>query len=93
MATYAGFQVGGVFGAALATFALILPSIIIIILIAKFLSHFNQNPWYSRPSTAAPASAGLIAVATVEVFKVSVIAWQQFIATWDPFAVFQLQRA
>lgn len=89
MATYAGFQVGGVPGAMLATFALILPSIIIIILIAKFLSHFNQNPLVQSAFYGLrPASAGLIAVATVEVFKVSVIAWQQFTATWDPLQFF-----
>lgn len=45
MATYTGYNVVGIFGGLSATFGLISPSLIIVILISKFLKHFN-NEWY-----------------------------------------------
>ena len=44
MATYAGFKTGGLPGAFTATFGLVLPSIIVILIIAKFLSGFAEKP-------------------------------------------------
>ena len=44
MATYAGFNAtGNVFGSLVATFSIILPSLIIITIIAKFLSKYSEN--------------------------------------------------
>ena len=43
MATYVGYETGGILGGILATVALVLPSVIIIIIIAKFLNKFNEN--------------------------------------------------
>lgn len=66
MATYVGFEVAGLPGAAAATLGLIFPSIVIIIIIAGFLQKFRQSKtvdavFYGlRPaSTALIASAGL----------------------------------
>ncbi len=66
MATYVGFETGGVLGAAIATLGLVSPSVIIIVIIAGFLQKFRQSRtvdavFYGlRPaSTALIASAGL----------------------------------
>lgn len=68
ISTYAGFQAAGIPGALLATFSLVLPSFIIIIIIAKLLSKFQDNSYVkSILNGIRPASAGLIlgAVSTV----------------------------
>lgn len=65
MATYVGFQVGGVLGAVIATIGLITPSIIVILIIAAFLRSFRdsrivQSVFYGlRPASAAMVAAGL----------------------------------
>ena len=43
MATYAGFLSNGWYGAILATFSLVLPSVIIILIVAKLLDKFQTN--------------------------------------------------
>lgn len=43
MATYAGYKVFGIFGGILSTLSLVAPSIIIILIIAKFLKEFDKN--------------------------------------------------
>lgn len=43
MATYTGFTTNGILGGVIATLGLITPSIIIIIIISKFLEKFQQN--------------------------------------------------
>ena len=43
MATYVGFTTGGILGSIIATCGLVLPSLIIIIIIAKFLESFQDN--------------------------------------------------
>ncbi|NLZ76840.1 MAG: chromate transporter [Spirochaetales bacterium] len=44
MATYAGYQVAGVLGGIVATLGEVTPSIIVIVVIAKFLSEFDRHP-------------------------------------------------
>ena len=45
MATYAGFHAAGLTGGIVATFSLVLPSLIVIVIIAKILDKFNENPY------------------------------------------------
>lgn len=66
MATYVGFETGGILGAVIATLGLVAPSIIIILIIASFLKAFRNNKYVDaafyglRPaSTAMVASAGI----------------------------------
>ncbi len=68
MSTYAGFQTLGLFGGLVSSFGLVLPSVVIIILIARFLDNFSQNPYVRaafygiRPAvTAAQPRAARIA--------------------------------
>lgn len=42
-ATFIGYRAGGIFGSIAATFGVVLPSVVIIICIAKFMSKFSGN--------------------------------------------------
>ncbi|MCR4782648.1 MAG: chromate transporter [Lachnospiraceae bacterium] len=77
MATYVGYtvghkyfgQLGGVLGAFVSTFALILPSVIIIMIVAKMLEKFRDNKYVNaalyglRPASVAMiTSAGIVII-------------------------------
>lgn len=72
MSTYAGYKTLGLFGGLVSTFGLVLPSLIIIMLIARFLEHFNDN-FYVKSSFKGirPAVTAIIAVAIYGVCRVS----------------------
>ena len=73
MATYAGFLVGEVLGAVLATLALVLPSFILASLVASGLSRYKENSHVlSAFNGIRPAVTGLIAAAFYAVFKIAV---------------------
>lgn len=77
MATYVGANALGVLGGAWASIALSIPSIIVIVLVAKFLNNFSQNRWVKAAFyTIRPAVAGLIAAAVYNVFVVSLFVEQ-----------------
>lgn len=68
MATFTGFQSMGVLGALLSTVALMLPSVIIIIWVSRFLEKFRNSPYVERIFyTLRPAVTGLIAAASFHV--------------------------
>ena len=74
MATYTGFTVEGLLGALISTVGLVLPSLIVIIVIAHFLEKFQEsNPVKYAFYGLRPAVAGLIAAAAFQVIKVSVL--------------------
>ena len=74
MATYIGCELYGVMGGILVTFVTVLPSLIIILVIAKFFDKYQEKPLVKSVFTCIrPVSAGLIAVAAYEVLKISVI--------------------
>ena len=61
ISTYAGYHAAGILGALVATFSLVLPSFIIIIIIARLLNKFHDNIYVERTlSGIRPASSGLI---------------------------------
>lgn len=79
MATYCGYTAAGIMGGIVATFALVLPSVIIIIIVAKFLTKFNDNRIVKNAfSGLRPAVAALIAAAGYEIFKVSLLYVDKF---------------
>lgn len=79
MATYAGYASAGVLGGIVATLGLVSPSIIIIVLVAKFLNKFNENFYVQSAFYGLrPAVTALITLAGFEVFKVSVITLERF---------------
>jgi len=72
MATYAGYQAMGVWGGFVSSFGLVLPSVIVIILIAKFLENFNKNPYVQAAFRGIrPAVTALIGAAVFGLCKVS----------------------
>ena len=87
MATYVGFTVGGqsglpggnVVGAVIATLGLVAPSILVILIIAKFLQKFRQSRVVDGVfSGLRPASTGLIAAAGLSVAQIALltgVAW------------------
>ena len=94
MATYAGYSVLGVPGAFIATLSLIAPSVIIIILIAKFLSNFSENRWVrSAFYGLRPAVAALIASAMWSLARITLLVpGQSGIAffNWKAILIFAL---
>ncbi|MDO4483866.1 MAG: chromate transporter [Clostridia bacterium] len=79
-ATYVGYTVGtidggilmGILGAIVATFGLVLPSIIVICIIATFLQKFRDNKYVKSAFYGLrPASVGLIAAAGVSIVLLS----------------------
>lgn len=80
MATYAGYHCAGFLGGIIATIALITPSIIIIIIVAKFLSHFDKNPYVQNAFYGLrPAVTALIAFAGLQVLKTSIFTVEKFL--------------
>jgi chromate transporter len=73
MATYTGFNVVGIWGGVIATLGLVTPSVIIIVIIAKFLQHFDQK-WYVKDSFYGlrPSVLALICYAVSNIFVLSI---------------------
>ncbi len=70
IATYTGNTVTGLFGAFCATLGVVLPSFLIILIVAKFFEKFNQNKIVKGVmSGLKPAVVGLIAAAILSVGK------------------------
>ena len=72
MATYAGFSTAGIVGGIIATLGLVTPSVIIIIIIARFLNNFSENRYVKAAFFGIrPAVTALIAMAVYNLCKVS----------------------
>ena len=72
MATYVGYMTKGIFGGLLATLSLVLPSLIVILLIAKALDKYQKNPLIQNMfAFMRPAVTGLIAAAGFSVLKIA----------------------
>lgn len=88
MATYAGIEAAGIPGGIIATFSLVLPSLIIILLVAFLLGKFQQNSFVqSCMRVLRPTSVGLIGAAVYSVVKVALLNLDAF-ATGGVIAVF-----
>ena len=62
MATFVGTQMGGFFGAVCATLGVVLPSFVVILIVARCYTAFRKNKWVrSAMSGLKPAVVGLIA--------------------------------
>lgn len=65
-ATYVGMETGGVFGAICATLGVVLPSFIVILIVARFYKKFKESKIVSSVMTGLrPAVIGLIGSALV----------------------------
>lgn len=74
MATYVGVTAtgGSILGGVIATFSLVLPSLIVIVIVASVLRRFRENRFVQSSLTMIrPASVGLVAAAVLSVLKIA----------------------
>lgn len=84
MATYVGFDCGGILGGVVATLGLVTPSVIVIVLIAMALQAFRTNKYVDAAFyTLRPASTGLIAAAGWSVFVLVLLNLDAFRASYQ----------
>ena len=70
VATYSGFTTAGILGAFIATSAVVLPSLIFVIAVAKLLAKFRENRHVQAAIYALkPAGCGLLAAIAVNLFR------------------------
>lgn len=71
IATYVGAQMGGVFGSVCATFGLVIPSFVVILLIARFYEKFKSSTLVKGAMTGLkPVSIGLVSAAVISIGSV-----------------------
>ena len=76
MATFAGFRAAGIFGGIVATFGLLLPSMIIIILLARYLKkHPNNLQFESVLKSIRPVALALISFGALFIARAFVADW------------------
>ena len=74
MSTYAGYRTAGIPGGILASLALALPCVIIILIIARFLAKFRQNRLVEGAFYGLrPASIAMISVAGLNVARLALV--------------------
>ncbi len=74
MATYAGFKTGGIPGGFVATVGLAAPSIIIILIISRFLARFRTNPYVEKAFYGLrAASIAMITAAGLNVARIALV--------------------
>lgn len=74
MATFAGYQAGELWGGVVATMGLVLPSIIVITLIARFMRDFSEKTIVKSAFYGIrPAVTAVIAVAVIGLFQMALI--------------------
>ena len=96
MATFAGITAtgGNLLGGVVATFALVLPSLIVIIIVASVLQHFRENRFVQSCFTMIrPASVGLVAAAVLSVLKIALFTGDTessslWLPVWPAIALF-----
>jgi chromate transporter len=97
MATYVGYNVGGPLGGMVATFGEVLPSILIVILVSKFLEEFRGNHLVNDAFYGLrPAVTSLILVAGLTVIRTSFLHYNMIVhlsdftqvIEWGKFLVF-----
>ena len=91
MATYVGYTVSGLAGALCATLSLVLPSIIVIVLIARMMAKFSENRLVRHAFAGLhPTVTGLIASAGLSVIQTAVtnVSNGVFTVLWIPLILF-----
>ena len=89
MSTYAGYKTAGVPGGILATLALALPSVVIILIIARFLNRFRNNRLVEGAFYGLrPASIAMITAAGLNVAKVALVNIPAFRLSGSPGDLF-----
>ena len=94
MSTYAGYTVAGILGGILASFSLALPSVIITLIIARFLAKFRGNELVEGAFYGLrPASIAMISVAGLNVAKIALVNFDAFAAGGGGLGEFFIWKA
>ena len=90
MATYVGFHTAGIPGAIITTTALVLPSLIVIMIVASFLKRFSES-FYVKSAFYGlrPAVTGLIAAAAFEIYRITLLSIDSFLESYNVLQLFQ----
>lgn len=92
VATYVGYSQHGILGSVIATIGLVTPSVIIIILIAKYVLHYRDNKYVDGVFFGLrPAVTGLILAAASGIALVSLVDIDLFQSTQSVFDLFNLK--
>ena len=92
MATFVGYNQAGILGAIVSSLSVILPGFIIVLIIARFLAHFNEKPIVKAIFIGLRAAViGLIATAIVNVAMVSIISTENFRLTGNIVDLFEIK--
>lgn len=79
MATYIGYELYGVWGGIFTTLGTVLPSLIVIIIIARFFSTMQKNPIVKAVFYGLRAAvSGMVAVAAWQVLSITVFNFSRF---------------
>jgi chromate transporter len=82
MATYIGYEMYGVWGGIITTVGTVLPSLICIIVIAKFFGRFQEKPGVKAAFYGLRAgTTGMIAVAAWQVIVIAILTLKDFRAS------------
>ncbi|MBR6099125.1 chromate transporter [bacterium] len=74
VATFSGYVTSGLLGAFVATSAVVLPSLILVVIVAKLLAKFRENKYVQAAIHALkPAGCGLLAGVAINLFRENVI--------------------
>lgn len=77
MATYVGYTTAGFGGSLAATIGLVMPSVIIIVMIAKLLKKFGQAAFVQNLlASVRPAVLALILFAGIAIGKLAIVTWE-----------------
>lgn len=88
MATFAGFTAGGIGGGLIATFGLVLPSFLVVVVIAQFLGKFSENQSVKAVFYGLrPTVCGMIAAAGASVAQVALLHAEIPFSIANPLAV------
>lgn len=86
VATFAGYLTGGVLGGIVASIAVALPAVLIILCLCRYFPQFHENKWVRRAFYGLiPVAMGLITVAGFTVFKIALLSFADtttMIAGW-----------
>ena len=84
MATYAGYSAAGIPGAIVATLSLTAPALVIIVIIARFLENFSENPTVKSVFYGIrPTVAALIGYAVWELLQIAIVVTRNGVSQID----------
>lgn len=93
MATYIGFEHYGVLGGIISTLSLVLPSFVVIVIIARSYARFQDNRFVKSGLYGIRAAvAGLIASAAYSVLSATVLTLDRFIGNLSFFTFFDITQ-